>query len=150
MPRRHAFRPCQGNLMEQVEHHTPKARMSCEWPYIAGSTCLVVLLIWQPLQPAALAVLPQHSLQAPSYAAQSLQDIDSSCYEVRSEAMSERGCSQGNCGRDKVSPLHHGEEFELSRSILTCANLSGTAIPRSETDKPQNMMIEVIRSNHSF
>ena len=40
--------------------HKPEellVRIRRQWPYVAGSTCLVVLLIWQPFQPPALAVM---------------------------------------------------------------------------------------------
>ncbi|UYP28558.1 hypothetical protein OEG79_10715 [Pseudomonas sp. Z8(2022)] len=117
-----------------------------EWPYAAGSTCLVVLLVWQPFQPAALAVmLTQPTIQS---AERSLQEIDSNCYQVRSEELSEQTCE--NCDQDKVAGTLSERDFQFSRSILTCSNIYRAPLRTHAEDRPANVMIEVIRSNHTF
>ncbi len=118
---------------------------SHEWPYVAGSTCLVVLLVWQPLQPPSIVVFPPAQLVASVAAEQrSLQEIDSDCYQVHTEAMDDGYSS------DKASSVRSDGAREFSRSILTCQNGHGRPVPGNDMDKPQNLMIEVIKSNHSF
>ena len=126
-------------------------RVNHEWPYMAGTTCLVVLLIWQPFQPSTLAVVfPQQQLQSTGHAAQrSLQEIDSSCYQVHTEAIVNNDCGEA-CALDKATSAAPGGMFEFSHSILTCRSSHSNVVGQGDTDKPENRMIEVSRSNHSF
>ena len=135
------------DLMGIIRRHMPcRHQLMHEWPYAAGSTCLVVLLVWQPFQPAALAVmLTQPTIQS---AERSLQEIDSNCYQVRSEELSEQSCE--NCDQDKVGGTPSERNFQFSRSILTCSNIYRAPLHTHAEDKPANVMIEVIRSNHTF
>jgi len=129
-------------------HNKPENQLVYEWPYIAGSTCLLVLLVWQPFQPPALAAMwspPQPMTQAMQ---RSLQEIDSNCYQVQSDVLSDPHCE--DCGKDTAASARPDEEFEFSRSILTCSDIHRDALRDSDTNRPENMMIEVIKSNHSF
>ncbi|WP_417702546.1 hypothetical protein [Pseudomonas sp.] len=127
------------DLLGRITRHMPyRHQFLDEWPYMAGSACLVALLIWQPFEPSALAVMLSQPQPRAQSMQRSLQEIDSNCYQVHSEALNHPHCEE--CSNDTAAAARPDAEFELSRSILTC----------SDTDRPDNMMIEVIKSNHSF
>ncbi|APU30525.1 hypothetical protein UYA_12620 [Ectopseudomonas alcaliphila JAB1] len=119
-----------------------------EWPYMAGSTCLVVLLVWQPFQPSALAVMLSQPQPKAQTMQRSLQEIDSNCYQVHREDLNDPHCE--DCSKDTAATARPDPEFEFSRSILTCTDIHRDSLYDSDTDRPDNMMIEVIKSNHSF
>lgn len=139
------------DLMKKIRKQcSVQDRVACEWPYIAGSTCLLVLLVWQPLrQPSLTQAFAEPDAQQAtgvSYAAQrSLQQIDTSC----TERVVDEHCGQ-ECGVDKATSAQSGREYEFSRSLLTCVANQAKPSQQAETDKPHNLMIEVIKSNHSF
>ncbi len=136
------------DLMGRIRRHMPyRHQLMYEWPYIAGSTCLVVLLVWQPLQPSGLAGMLSQPQPGAHAAPRSLQEIDSNCYQVRSEMLSGPSCE--SCDNDSVSAMPD-PAFQFTRSILTCMNARGETLDDRSGDRPQNMMIEVIRTNHSF
>lgn len=119
-----------------------------EWPYMAGSTCLVVLLIWQPSQPSALAVMLPVSEPGAQAMQRSLQEIDANCYQVHSGALVEPLC-QG-CAKDEQSTASPDASFAFSHSILTCKDIYRDFTHEVGTDIPGDMMIDVIKSSHSF
>lgn len=134
------------DLMGRIRRHLPyRHQLMYEWPYIAGATCLVVLLIWQPFQPPTLAVM--FSPATPTHSAQrSLQEIDSNCYQVHSEAFSGQPCE--DCDKNGLTAT--SSEFQFTRSILTCWDVNRDPLRPSTADRPDNMMIEVMKTNHSF
>lgn len=136
------------DLIGRIRRHMPyRHQLLYEWPYMAGSACLAVLLIWQPFQPPALAVMlsqPQASAHATP---RSLQEIDASCYQVQSEMLGDPSCK--DCDNDAAVATPE-PAFQFSRSILTCMNVRGEALGEHSADRPNNMMIEVIKTNHSF
>lgn len=138
-------------LIGQIRKHMPsRHQVSHEWPYVAGSTCLVVLLVWHPFHPTSIVVFPPPPLEATVSAGQrSLQEIDASCYQVHTEAIGDGHCGEA-CRADKASSPRSDEAFEFSRSILTCQDGHGRSVPSKNTDKPQSLIIEVNKSNHSF
>lgn len=119
-----------------------------EWPYMAGATCLVALLLWQPFQPPALAVMFAQSQPSPSALQRSLQEIDSTCYQVRSEEQLNLPCH--DCNKDKATDARSDQSFQFSRSILTCGDIYSATSHESGTNIPNNMRIEVLKANHSF
>ena len=130
------------DLMGKIRRHMPyRHQLMYEWPYTAGSLCLVVLLVSQPQQPS-LARPYAHSAQ------RSLQEIDLSCYQVHDDALNDQHCE--DCGHDKLTPSRPAADFEFSRSLLTCSNVQSVPLVENSEDRPDNMMIEVIKSNHSF
>ncbi|WP_313116331.1 hypothetical protein [Ectopseudomonas guguanensis] len=132
------------DLMGWIGRHMPyRHQLMYEWPYVAGATCLVVLLVWQPFKPAA--IFPPSGTQN---AQRSLQEIDTNCYQVRSQAPSDQPCE--NCGKDKVTSAGPEQDFQFSRSIFTCRDVQHAPLRSRAAERPSNMMIEVIRSNHSF
>lgn len=131
------------DLMGRTRRHMPyRYQLMYEWPYITGATCLVVLLVWQPFQPAALAVMLSQPPPSTQFIQRSLQAIDSNCYQVQNEALSEQPCE--HC--DKNTVTHPERDFQFSHSILTCWDIQSARA----ADRPNNMMIEVNKTNHSF
>lgn len=138
-----------GDLLGRIRKHMPyRHQLAYEWPYIAGATCLLVLLVWQPFQSPTLAVAFSASRPDAHDAQRSLQEIDSNCYQVQSEALSGQPCE--DCDKDKVTATHLEKDSQFSRSILTCRDIHRDPLRARATDRPNNMMIEVIRANHSF
>lgn len=136
-------------VMGRIRRHMPyRHQLMYEWPYMTGATCLVVLLIWQPFQPAALAVMLSQPPPSTQVAQRSLREVDSNCYQVHSEALDEQPCEE--CDKDKVTATHPERDFQFSRSILTCRDIHRDPLRARAADRPNNMMIEVIKANHSF
>ena len=129
------------DLMGEIRRHMPyRHQLTYEWPYTAGSLCLMALLISQPQQP---------SLQPAAHSAQSsLLAIDSNCYQVHIEALDNQHCE--SCGNDQVTDSRLDADFKLSRSLLTCKKVQSVPLNESSTGNPDNLRIEVIKSNHSF
>ncbi|MGG2399931.1 hypothetical protein ACJRW5_23595 [Pseudomonas sp. SH1-B] len=154
MPRRHHPAISEhrlDTLLGRIGRHMPyRHEFLCEWPYIAGSTCLVVLLVWQPFQPPALALVfhPQAD-SAEHFVQPSLSEIDASCYQVNSEALADLRC-HGDCAEDQAASVPAENPSEFSRSLLTCVDMQRDPLRNSSGYGPQNMTIEVIKSNHSF
>lgn len=137
------------DLLGRIRRHMPyRHQLMYEWPYMAGSTCLVVLLVWQPFQPSALAVMLSQPQPETQMMQRSLQEIDSNCYQVHSEALNAPHCE--DCGKDTAAAARPDAEFEFTRSILTCRDIHRDSLHDSNTYSPKNMMIEVIKPNHSF
>lgn len=131
--------------------HKPEellVRIRRQWPYVAGSTCLVVLLIWQPFQPPALAVILPVSQPGAQAMPRSSQEIDANCYQVQSEALVEPLC-QG-CAPGEQSAANLDASSELSRSILTCNDIYRDLAHKVGNDIPGYMTIDVLKPNHSF
>lgn len=142
---RHKLEQQQG----RIRRHTPyRHQLMYEWPYVAGSTCLVVLLIWQPFQPPALAVMLPVSQPGAQTMQRSLQEIDANCYQVQSETLVEPLCP--GCAQGEQSTANLDASSELSRSILTCQDIYPDLAHEVGNDIPGNMTIDVIKSNHSF
>lgn len=152
MPRRNDPTTTQAQsvaLLGRIRRHMPyRHQLMYEWPYMAGSTCLVLLLVWQPFQPPALAVMLSQPQLRPQTMQRSLQEIDTNCYQVQSEALSDTRCD--NCGKDTAAATRPDEDFAFNRSILTCKDIHRGPLQGSDANRPDNMMIEVIKSNHSF
>ncbi len=137
------------DLRGRSRRHMPyRHQLMYEWPYMAGSTCLVVLLIWQPFQPPALAVMLSQSVPSAQAMQRSLQEIDSNCYQVHSEALVEPLC-QG-CSKDEHIAARPDSTFEFSRSILTCRDIQRSNSHEASMNIPSSMTIEMIKSNHTF
>lgn len=136
------------DLLRTIRRYMPyQHQLMYEWPYMAGATCLVVLLIWQPFQPPTLAVMFSRSQPGAQAMQRSLKEIDANCYQVRSKTLIDPLC-QG-CDKEEQATARPGS-FEFGRSTLTCLDIRRDASHESGTDIPANMLIEVIRSNHSF
>lgn len=137
------------DLLGRIRRHMPyRHQLMYEWPYMAGSTCLVVLLVWQPFQPSALAVMLSQPQPKAQTMQRSLQEIDSNCYQVHSGDLNDLHCE--DCSKDTAAAGRPDPGFEFSRSILTCTDIHRDALHDSDSGRPDNMMIEVIKSNHSF
>ncbi|MEQ6328994.1 hypothetical protein VLF92_11770 [Pseudomonas chengduensis] len=152
MPRRNDSRVARNkpeDLLGRIRRHMPyRHQLMYEWPYMAGSTCLVVLLVWQPFQPSALAVMLSQPQPKAQTMQRSLQEIDSNCYQVHREDLNDPHCE--DCSKDTAATARPDPGFEFSRSILTCTEIRRDSLHDSDTDRPDNMMIEVIKSNHYF
>lgn len=121
--------------------------MPAEWPYMVGSTCLVVLLIWQPVAPPSAVTVRPDNL----YSGQrSLQEIETDCLQNQVNTPVSEDCVE-NCGAPDNPPPELGlGASQFSRSILTCRDSTGAPSRTATTNSPHNLVIEVVRASRTF
>lgn len=121
--------------------------MSAEWPYMVGSTCLVILLIWQPLAPPSGVTVRPDTL----YSGQrSLREIETNCLQNQVDTLAIEDCVE-NCSVPESPPPDLGlGASQFSRSILTCRDSVGAPSQAAHLNSPHNLIIEVVRASRTF